>query len=246
MISAEQPLSPTLAATDGLVAREIKFVVDLELAQEIERRLRDRLTVDSHGSRADGGGYWVSTLHLDTPTFDAYRRTGGEIDAKHRIRRYGVESIVHFERKVKANGAASKRRTAVAMDRIVAELADVRPTAPAGWFARLACDLDLRPIALTHYHRLAFVGSAEHGPLRATVDRRLRGVARQDYRFEPPCANAPSFVAGAVVEFKHHGELPEFFRALTTELGLVSTTYSKYRRFVSWAGLAPMEPTRAA
>jgi hypothetical protein len=224
--------SPSLAGTgDGAgPAYELKFLVDESVARDAEGWARDRLAPDPHGDPALGGAYRTTTLYLDTPALDVFRRSASFRRSKHRLRRYGAEPAVWLERKAKDGDRVRKWRSAVPG----AELALLaNPLSlvdwPGHWFHRRLWDRGLRPAALVGYDRTAFLGSCPGGPLRLTLDRRLRGRAASEWAVPPSEGGLPLLAGRVILELKFRLALPAPFKELVAALRLAPCGASKYR-----------------
>src|SRR3954471_17584026 len=121
--------NPDLASVtekrDG--AYEIKFLVPTATADAALAWARQHLAPDPHAqSGTDGDGYRVNSLYFDTQGLDVYRRNGSYGKSKYRVRRYGDESAIFLERKLKSGGLVSKKRTRIP-DQELARLALLDP-----------------------------------------------------------------------------------------------------------------------
>ena len=230
-------LSPSLVAVpDGAIpAYELKFLVSESAARGLTAWAAARLAPDPHAGPA--GTYRITSVYLDTPSFDVARRADGFKVHKHRVRRYGADSVVHLERKSKQGGRVWKHRTAVPLDRLDAPAAH--------WFAGEVADLGLKPACRLTYDRTAFVGAGPTGPVRLTLDRPPVG-ARADALVPEPVADGLTVLGGlVVVEFKYLAALPPVFKEAVEAFKLTPTTVSKYRRYAAAAGLTGAGPAHA-
>jgi hypothetical protein len=95
-------LSPGLIASQGgrapgdLPAVELKYQVSPEVAERLIAWAKARLAPDPHGDPVTGG-YRVTTVYLDTPGLDIFRRSPGFGTSKYRLRRYGDSPLAHAE-----------------------------------------------------------------------------------------------------------------------------------------------------
>jgi hypothetical protein len=224
--------SPSLASPqDGVgPAFELKFLVDEARAQEVEAWARGRLALDPHGDPALGGAYGTTSLYFDTPELDVYHRTPGYRRRKFRVRRYGAAAWAFLERKSKWGDRVEKRRTAVP-DEELALLA--RPlsvtTWPGHWFHQGLLTRRLGPACRIAYQRTAYVGACADGPLRLTLDRRVRGALGRDWCVGPPEGTLPLLRGQVILELKFRAALPGPFKELVQAKKLCPSGVSKYR-----------------
>ena len=79
---------------------------------------------------------------------------------------------------------------------------------------------------------MAYLGVADGGTVRITLDRNVRGQSTDRWEVEP-VGKEPVLLEGQVIcEFKFRLALPGVFKAIVAELGLAPSTVSKYRRFM--------------
>src|SRR5688572_2375713 len=163
-------------------AAELKFVVDVTLADAIRQWMRSELSADPHGVGTLGDGYQTTTLYFDTEDFDHFFRRRSYARAKFRIRRYNSGSTVFLERKMKVEGRVTKRRSHC-------ELADLGQLSAAdshwlgAWFARRLENRKLQPVCEIAYDRTARVGGSDTGPIRLTLDTNLRATPNNTVGF---------------------------------------------------------------
>jgi hypothetical protein len=231
----ELPESPALAAA----AYELKFLLTEPQARAVADRGRGRLTLDPHADPALGGAYRITSLYCDTPQFDTFHRVGAFGRRKHRVRRYDAAPWVYLERKAKRGERVRKRRTRVP----VADVAGLAlPAAavdwPGHWFHRHLHRRLLRPVCRVTYDRVAYVGHADHGPIRVTFDRHLRGAPAAAWDVAPVAAGLPLLVGMVVCEFKYLTTLPSLFKGIIHDLTLSPAPVSKYRTLLRATGRA--------
>lgn len=221
-------------------AYELKFLVAEELARAAEAWASGRLAPDPHGDPELDGAYRTTTLYLDTPTFDVFQRRPSFRRSKHRLRRYGTEASIYLERKSKNGDRVRKQRSVVP----AAELASLANpmsllTWPGHWFHRRLLERGLRPAALIAYERTAYVGEAAEGPLRLTLDRRLRGALAGEWAVPTAEGGLPLLTGRVILELKFCSALPILFKELVQALRLSPCAVSKYRSYMSVWGTAP-------
>ena len=235
--------SPALAASRGgkapgeFPATELKFLVSLSQAERIEEWARKRLSGDPHAD-ADTGGYRVTTVYLDTPALDIFRRNPGFGTSKYRLRRYGLSSMAHAEHKAKENGRVWKMRESVGAP-VAQWPGSGYPTGLPGWFAQAVATAHLRPVCAISYARVALLGDSASGPVRMTIDREARARCATDCSLQPVTTDGSIGLLSheVIVELKHLGSLPSLFKEMMSIFMLVSNGASKYRRAVTSLGL---------
>lgn len=231
--------SPSLRAPAGRDVRayEVKFLLTEPEATELEDRLRGRLLYDPHADPTLGNAYRVTSLYFDTPRFDVYRRSDGYRRHKYRLRRYGAAPTLFLERKSKRGERVWKRRTMVPLDEVA--MLDGPPPAdwPGAWYAQDLAARGLRPACRVTYDRVAFVGGAEDGPVRVTLDRAARGLPAAEPTVGPFVGGLPLLCGEVIAEFKFLDAMPALFKGLIEAMRLEPRSASKYRRCVEAAGL---------
>jgi hypothetical protein len=225
-------VSPSLGPPGGGAgaAYELKFLLDEARAQEVERWARQRLALDPHGDPALGGAYRTTSLYFDTPGLDVYHRAPSYKRRKFRVRRYGDAPGAFLERKSKWGDRVAKRRTAVPeeeLPRLVNPMSLV--TWPGHWFHRNLLARRLGPACRIAYQRTAYVGAGADGPLRLTLDRRVRGVLTAEWSPAPFDGGLPLLTGQVILEFKFRLALPALFKEVVADLRLRPGAVSKYR-----------------
>src|SRR5262245_28762692 len=108
--SALSHLSPSLEVRENReFASEVKFLVAEEQSASILAWARGRLAPDPYASGEHGDTYRTTSLYFDTEEFDVLAKAGSFGRSKYRIRRYGEDSQVYLERKLKNHDLVSKR-----------------------------------------------------------------------------------------------------------------------------------------
>ena len=226
---------PDMSSNDAARgAYEFKFLVSLATGRAVREWAREHLQPDPHASNANGDGYLVNSLYLDTPEFNVFHRAEGFRQRKYRLRRYGDEALVWMELKRKQQGRVRKRRTPVAdMELQPKLLSQMDETWEGEWFRRRLKNLQLRPVCQVTYQRLACVGTSPFGPLRLTLDSDLR-FQRTDTWVVPSQALTSDCLLPdqQILELKFRETIPNSFRDLIRDQRLVEGTFSKYRESV--------------
>jgi len=217
-------------------AYEMKFLLAKGQGLEVAAWAQRHLPFDIHGDPALGYGYRTHTVYLDTPALDVYQRTGVCGRGKLRVRRYGTETALFLERKVRTEDRVRKRRTRVAADELA--LLDEDGADWSGeWFRQRQRERGLRPTLRMTYDRSAFVGVSHQGPLRLTLDHHLRVDRTADWLPRPVADGVPILTGGTILELKFHAALPALFKRLVEEFRLRPGAVSKYRLGMAAVGI---------
>jgi len=210
-------------------AYEIKFLIPSGSTDLVRAWSRVRLRPDPHAEAGSGDTYHVNSLYFDTQACDVFHRTGSYGRAKYRIRRYGSASSVFLERKLRAHGIVTKRRTSVP----IADLARFTsaPDEPwAGhWFHRRIAARAMSPACQISYHRMAMLGWNDAGPIRLTVDDDLRACEATGAAFCTHTEGMSLLDGQAILEMKFRLAMPTVFKELLKEFRLYPQPVSKYR-----------------
>jgi hypothetical protein len=232
-------LSPSLNVRENrALASEIKFIVTAAQADGIAGWARTRMGPDPNAIGEGGDVYRITSLYFDTDRFDVFHRHGSFGRAKYRIRRYDSAKSAFLERKLKTRDLVCKRRTKVKireLDRLSNGGRDL--SWDGDWFHRRLAARELRPVCQVTYLRAARVSMTESGPIRLTLDRAIRTAAIEGPRFREIECGIPLKGEPLILELKFRAPLPEQFRLLVEEFGLVSAPVSKYRTAAATLGL---------
>lgn len=229
--------SPSLvwSRREGPPAYEMKFLVDEATATAVEAWAATRLDPDPHGDPSLGGAYRTTTLYLDGPGLELYRGRGSR---KYRVRRYGNEAALFLECKTRKQERVRKRRTMVPQEELdFLEGVPFPADWQAAWFAAALERRGLRPVCQVTYERTAFIGSTSGGPVRLTLDRRLRGTLYDGWKILPGEGRLPFLTGSVVLEMKFRAGLPMVFKECLQTLQLASAAVSKYRNCLAAWGI---------
>ncbi len=224
--------SPSLVApvSGAGPAFELKFLLPESQGQEVEAWVRSRLALDPHGDPALDGAYRTTSLYCDTPEQDVYHRTPTYKRRKFRVRRYDAAPWVFLERKSKKGDRVAKRRVAVPDEELPQLTHPMSVLSWTGhWFHRSLRFRRLQPACLIAYQRTAFVGPGPHGPLRLTMDRRIRGILSNNWHPVPFEGGVPLLIGQTILELKFRMAMPTLFKELVQTMRLNPGTVSKYR-----------------
>ena len=213
--------------------RELKFILDSNQRQAIERLLAERMVPDKFGRST------ICNLYYDTPDYRLIRRSLEKpvYKEKLRLRSYGrIEPgvDVFLEMKKKYKGIVYKRRVKVSQEQAMAFMARQAPLPEDSQIGReLVYFRDfyrsLEPRVYLCYDRQAWYDSVDKG-FRMTLDRNIR------YRTESLDLSAP--IGGALVlepelsllEVKASGGVPLWLTEHLSKAGIFKQSFSKYGR----------------
>ncbi|GIH06156.1 VTC domain-containing protein [Rhizocola hellebori] len=230
---------------------EIKYLVDHAALAALREEIAARLDPDEHSG---AHGYEVWSTYYDTRKLRFYweKIEGIRFRRKLRLRHYGDRSTisddttVYVEIKQRVNRVTQKRRVALPYRdaRLLCDARQLVASEPgqAAFIQEvlgLVSGLDLRPVAVTGYHREAFVGRDADLGLRVTFDHRVRGRDR-DLELGADAENRLTIPARlAVVEIKANERVPYWITDLAARLNLSVARVSKYCQSVEAFGRAP-------
>lgn len=165
---------------------ELKYVLPWAKCEAVMADLQQHLPADKHGVR---GGYRLVSLYYDSPGYDFFwaKVEGIKFRRKLRLRIYRGEDISKVENcmveiKQRINRTVQKRRLVLPIEEAERLCAgDWRPEGLSGLDQQVADEVaylvrakDLRPTAITAYHRQAFEGVHRNAGLRVTFDTDVR------------------------------------------------------------------------
>jgi hypothetical protein len=222
-------------------ARELKFVVEPDVAVKIRHWARTHLDPDAHGRGPFGDEYHTTSVYFDTAAYDVFHRRGSFGRSKYRIRRYGDEETVFLERKMRQPAVLAKRRTSLSLTAL-SQLTDSAVGAdwPGYWFHRRVTARRLQPVCQVAYSRMARSVMRNGEQARLTLDCDLQALPASDVRFSRH-SDVPAMVAmpgRLILELKYRGVPPAIFRQLVEEFALAPQAASKYRLGVAALGYA--------
>lgn len=211
------------------LASEMKFLISPEVAAQIRAWARSQLAADPNASGAVGDQYQITSLYFDSEGFDVFHRNGSFGRSKYRIRRYGDSSVVFLERKLRTKRLLAKRRSVARLDELP-RLAEMRADKSwsAFWFHRRILKRCLSPVCMVLYQRTARVAMTQYGPIRLTLDEKLRAVPAIGLEFGIDPANV-LLPDQTILELKFRCALPLMFKNLAEEFALKPVRFSKYR-----------------
>lgn len=246
--SRAELLSPSIQRTVGeqMAAFEMKFLIHDSVAARVESWAVDAMQRDAFADLANGGAYQTTTLYLDTPQHDVFHRAKGFRASKFRLRRYGSEPRIYLERKTRQGDRVSKRRCDVPMCEMETLSKGALDEAwPGAWFHERVLGFPLQPSCRLTYDRTAFVKLTDDGPVRMTLDRRIRGLMAGAWDLTPLDAGHGILPEHVICEFKFRGTMPGLFKEVIHTLQLEAGSVSKYRRMMLAAGMTPSEAAAA-
>jgi VTC domain-containing protein len=217
---------------------EMKFRVSDGTADQAIAWARACLEPDPHADPALEDGYHISSLYFDTPALTVFHRIGPDRRRKYRVRRYGSESLLYLERKLKSRGRVRKYRSWIPDDEISLLEDDLSDREWSGdWFRRRIQTRSLEPVCQVSYQRVARVGALGGQPVRLSVDRQLHASCAGGLCLPAGTEGIPLLAGEAVLELKFPRVLPQEFKQLVRDLSLVPSSVSKYRIAMASCGL---------
>lgn len=229
---------------NGIEKKDLAFEMKFLLPQEkLEKALswgRANLGVDPMANVYTSDVYRVTSIYLDTPNLDTFRRVGSFGRAKYRVRRYADETTVFLERKIKTNGVVGKRRVRVP-DNEIGHLASpqVNPGWAGFWFFRRISAREISPRCQISYERVARVGPSANGSIRLTVDRNIQCWPSNEWAFTGMEGGKEILPGMGILELKYQGQVPAAFRGLIEMLAVERASISKYRLGIKAMGMEP-------
>jgi hypothetical protein len=227
-------------------AAELKFLVPSPVGLQIRDWARVNLVPDPNGNGECQDEYEIHSIYFDTADFDVYHRRGSYGRSKFRIRRYGDQTTIFLERKLRTNGMLTKRRSSVPLgdlQRLVGESSDEWS---GSWYHRRLLLRKLRPVCQIGYHRTARVLMTGHGPVRLTVDQLVKAAAVSTVNFRDHNETQLLLAGETIVELKYRVEVPPIFKLLVEEFALTATKVSKYRLAARELNLVTAAPIQEA
>ncbi len=253
--SSNPSASPALRGGHGAsAARELKFAVECERIDALLATLAERMQRDPHADPALGGDYLVTSLYCDSPDREVARRVGWHRFRKFRVRRYGAGTSAFLERKTRIGALVRKERIELPVGELPLLAADgalADPSWIAAGYRRQLLRRSLAPVCMIEYRRSAFFAEVPHAggalpngspsplSIRATIDRSLRGVPVDGFRFAPAAHAGPwreILPETAILEIKFAGDaaasadgVPVAVKSLLAALRVSRRGSSKYR-----------------
>ncbi len=223
---------------------ELKYVLPAAKCEEIIKDLDGFATPDTHDG---GGGYPITSLYYDSPTFDCFwaKVDGIKFRRKVRLRIYQAADIEKTERgmveiKQRINRTVQKRRLELPLAQ-AEQLCD--GTLDPSWDEQNLDEMDqqvasevrylvhalaLRPTCITAYQRRAFVGNRYDSGLRITFDSSLAGRVHA-LRVNSPARNHPIAPPDwCIMEVKCDDAIPDWVTSLLARHSCSLQRVSKY------------------
>lgn len=232
---------------------ELKYLINLKMAERIRDELGNYLEPDEHGN--GNGFYHISSLYYDSPDFRCYweKMDGVRYRRKLRIRYYenhdGLDSNspVYVEIKQRYDRVTQKRRIVLPYQDAI-HLCNSRQfpiqiskndQAVINEINTFTWQFNLRPISIVRYQRQAFVGSDFDIGLRVTFDTQL---SSQIYPLDlgDLSATIQMFSPDQVIlEIKVNERIPYWLTELVAGYNLRMVRVSKYCRSIDKSNVFP-------
>jgi hypothetical protein len=230
---------------------ELKFTIDPVQASEIRHWSLERMSRDECNPNPHVDHYDIVSLYLDTPNFSVFHRDEDAPKCKHRLRRYGNDSLLWLETKRKKKDIVNKQRSSINVDAIdtLAQLEypksselggvaqQVESANDSSWFHDRVSKFQLRPSTLISYRRFARVFNVAGQLLRLTMDSDIRSTPANSW-YVPDRLDQSSVCLTELetLELKFENALPPMYRELMQTFNLVRSKFSKYRSSVIATG----------
>jgi|SRR5688572_12241793 hypothetical protein len=225
---------------------EIKFLLNEATGLRVREWARGRLEADPNGAGAHGDEYRVSTLYLDTVARDVFHRRGSYGRSKYRIRRYGDESRVFLERKLRTSSRLAKRRTDIPLETLPLLQGDaLNGNDPTTWFRRRVSVRRLEPVCRVSYLRTARFADTADGKMRMTLDYSLSASTADAFALDG-IGPSPLLTGHMILELKYRGAMPTVFKELADAFALTPGRASKYRVAADTLGIARLSSDEGA
>ncbi|MEA4970413.1 MAG: polyphosphate polymerase domain-containing protein [Candidatus Pelethousia sp.] len=213
---------------------EVKYYISEREAYMLSQYLRLIMRVDRHAGV--DGQYWIRSLYFDTlGNRDYFDKVNGYSERrKLRLRIYDADSdTAMLELKSKRGAFVHKESMQLNSTEAIGLINDNcaflpgLPNDAAGKFYTCFRQEHLRPVLLIDYERQAFELPFEN--IRITIDRNLRASLDASRLFDKsvPCINVMN-EARCILEVKYRYAIPNFLRSVLSNIGLPSTSVSKY------------------
>jgi len=218
---------------------EIKYLLDYETCQKVQRRLVEYMELDEYNKNHPF--YTISNIYYDTEDNHLIRHSLSKPKYKEklRLRGYGVpklEDKVYLEIKKKVNGLVNKRRTKLVLSEAY-EFAETRekPELKSYMNKQVLNEIDYllklyKPVPKLYlaYDRKAFFG-INNRDLRITFDTNIRS-RREDLRLEAGDHGRKLLPSDELwlMEVKAEKTIPIWLSKLLSEYKLFKTSFSKY------------------
>ena len=230
---------------------ELKYIVEESKAESIRHQVCAHLATDPFSDQTRG--YDVSSLYLDSPTYELYAQTarGQRNRFKLRVRFYSedTDDPVFFEIKRRDGAVVRKQRSAVrrsSVDRIlnggVPALSDLHESggdlSVMNEFCRLRQGIGAYGYTYVGYRREAFGSGGTLSNVRVTFDRDL--VAGNHRVGDPLLILPPDIsprVGGVILELKFTDRFPRWMHDLVQVFQLERTSVPKYNTCVDALGV---------
>ncbi len=237
-----------MGSGDNGYTAEIKFLVSEAIGLQVREWARTRLEADPHGTGPNGDEYRVSTLYLDTAARDVFNRRGSYGRSKYRVRRYGEESRVFLERKLRTSSRLAKRRTDIPLGSLhLLKNQDVDGHDGTTWFRKRVFMRQLEPVCRVTYLRTARFAMTPEGRMRMTLDYALAASPADTFALGVDGHGPASLLAGhMILELKYRGTMPAVFKELADTFAISPGRASKYRVAADALGIASLAPADGA
>lgn len=225
--------------------REFKYLLNYDQYRQISRFLKKKgLRPDNYSKRAPDGNYYVASLYLDTPDYQAYwqKQAGIKNRVKYRLRTYyshnRQNTPIFWEIKRKFGDRIKKNRLALKWQETKQFLAFKTN------FCRLAGHYGqsdtlakfyfnskryrLQPVVLTSYWRQPWLDPfySHFSNFRLTFDHDIQAVQTNDLFCS--VRQSPVLADKIIMELKFNGPIPGYINQIIRFFNLTRQALSKY------------------
>lgn len=228
--------------------REYKYLLTADQYRQLSRYLQSRgLKPDKYSAGTKNNSYYVASLYLDTPDYQAYwdKQYGVKIRTKYRLRTYehrGTASTpIYWEIKKKYGDFFKKNRTAKSWSKtkqwLAGRLGLSRLGEVADFYLAVATK-NLQPLLLISYWREPWL-DPKHPDLRLTFDSNIQAAPTADLFSRHRLADV--FPNQYILEIKFSGPVPGYVVEFCRLNSLSRQSLSKYCRGLEACGIVSEE-----
>lgn len=232
-----------MAAQEVFKRYEKKFLLNQEQFSKLMAVLDDKMTLDQYGLHT------INNIYFDTPNYELIRTSLDKpvYKEKLRLRSYGTptkEDTVFIELKKKFDGVVYKRRTPMALweaeDYLYRGIHPAKDTQIIRELDYFLQQYTLNPAVFLAYDRKAYFGN-ENPELRVTFDHNIRCRTNSLHLAQGSTGQPIIDECYTLMEVKIPGTMPFWMSRLFSELGLFSTSFSKYGTYYKQNYIALMQ-----
>ncbi|AKM79414.1 MAG: VTC domain-containing protein [Candidatus Beckwithbacteria bacterium GW2011_GWB1_47_15] len=234
--------------------QEYKYLLTPDQHRQVREFLLNRgLVPDSHSQKKPDASYYISTLYLDTPDYQAYwqKQYGVKDRVKYRLRTYSQKATastpVFWEIKYKYGDFLTKERAQLRWDKTQKllssqdSLSSSNPQTESGTLDRFYHQLvayRLQPAILVSYLRQPLIDPF-YPNFRLTFDYQIQAVLSHDLFATPRLTQV--IPDHAIMELKFSGRVPDYLTGVVKTFDLPRQSLSKYCLSLEACGIVAEE-----